>query len=169
MGDLAVATLDGRTLALGDLNGVRGVIDANRLRKGPNAELIALASRDPNAMIGFGGNITPALLDNLNVSNDTIARQLTAVRQVYGTLGMTSTDLELMMAARTVDVDSAKNLGDTVEGLKCWGRLPSTDCRPPRLVGPNRTRQSEDYNAGNELQIRTAVAQSQVAPLMRGN
>ena len=92
-GDLAVASLDGHTLALGDLNSVRGVIDANRLHKGPNAELIALASRDPNAMIGFGGNITPALLDNLNVSNDTIARQLTAVRQVYGTLGMTSTDL----------------------------------------------------------------------------
>ena len=88
--DLAVTSLDGHTLALGDLNSVRGVIDANRLRKFANPELIALASRDPNAILGFGGNIAPALMDNLNISNDTIARELKTVRQVYGTLGMRS-------------------------------------------------------------------------------
>ena len=42
-------------------------------------------------------------MQNLRVSNDGIARELTAVRQVYGTLGMTTADLELMLAARTVE------------------------------------------------------------------
>jgi hypothetical protein len=168
--DLAVATLDGHTLALGDVNSVRGVIDANRLRKYPNAELIALASRDSTAILGFGGNISPALMQNLSISNDTIARELTAVRQVYGTLGMTSTDVELMMAARTVDVDSAKNLGDTVEGLKMFGalfinRLTAAKGTLARTALDNLKITTQ----GNELQIRTAVAQSQVAPLMRGN
>jgi len=49
--DLAVAALDGNTLALGDLDAVRGVIEANRTRKHANPELIALASRDPNAIL----------------------------------------------------------------------------------------------------------------------
>ena len=168
--DLAVSSLDGHTLALGDLNGVRGVIDANRLRKHADADLIALASRDPNAILGFGGNITPALRQNLSVTRDTIARELTAVRQVYGTLGMTTTDLELMMAARTVDVDSAKNLSDTVEGLRLLGTLAVN-----RLSAAKGTLARSALNnlkittQGNELQIRTAVAQSQVAPLIRGN
>jgi len=168
--DLAVTSLDGHTLALGDLNSVRGVIDANRLRKFANPELIALASRDPNAILGFGGNIAPALMDNLNISNDTIARELKTVRQVYGTLGMTSTDLELMMAARTVDADSAKNLGVTVEGLKMLGaifvgRLSAAKGSLARTALDNLKITTQ----GNELQIRTAVSQAQVAPLMRGN
>ena len=167
--DLAVAALDSNTLALGDLDAVRGVIDANRTRKHANAELIALASRDPNAILGFGGNVSPKLLENLSLSNDSVARELTAVRQVYGTLGMTSTDLELMMAARTVDTYSAKNLGDSVEGLRMLGMFAIN-----RLSGAKGTlaRSALDNlkitTVGNELQIRTAVAQSQVSPLMRG-
>ncbi len=165
--DLAVASLDGNTLALGNLDSVRGVIDANRTHRRPNAELIALASRDPNAILGFGGNVPEALLQSL--PNEAVARELTAVRQVYGTLGMTSTDLELMMAARTVDSYSAKNLGDTVEGLKQFGALFIN-----RLSAAKGTLARTALNnlkittQGNELQIRTAVAQSQVAPLMRG-
>ncbi|HEY8184889.1 MAG TPA: hypothetical protein VIF64_02405 [Pyrinomonadaceae bacterium] len=168
--DLAVTALDGNTLALGALDAVRGTIDAIRTGKRANPELIALASRDPNAILGFGGNISPALMENLRLSNDSVARELTAVRQVYGTLGMTSTDLELMLAARTVDTYSAKNLGDTVEGLKQFGalfinRLSAAKGTLARTALDNL----KITTVGNELQIRTAVAQSQVLPLMRGN
>jgi hypothetical protein len=167
--DLAVTSLDGNTLALGDLESVRGVIDANRTHKHPNAELIALASRDPNAILGFGGNISEALLRNLRISNDTVARELTAVRQVYGTLGMTTTDLELMVAARTVDTYSAKNLGDTVEGLKQFGALFINRLSPAKgTLARSALNNLKITTQGNELQIRTAVAQSQVTPLMRG-
>ncbi|HKO99453.1 MAG TPA: hypothetical protein VJU86_20805 [Pyrinomonadaceae bacterium] len=168
--DLAVSSLDGNMIALGDLEAVRGAIDAAKTRKHANPELIALASRDPNSIVGFGGEITEALMQNLRITNGGIARELTAVRTVYGSLGMTASDLELMVAARTVDAYSAKNLGDTVEGLRQLGGL---------FVG----RLSADKSAlarsalsnlkitiqGNELQLRTAVAQSQVTPLIRGN
>ncbi len=169
VGDLAVVALESNTLALGSLDAVRGALDANKARKYANPELLALATRDPNAIMGFGGNLTPLLLENLNLSNGTIARELTAVRQVYGTLGMTSTDLELMVAARTVDSYSAKNLGDTVEGLKQLGGLFIN-----RLAAAKGTLARSALNnlkvtaVGNELQVRTAVAQSQVTPLIRG-
>lgn len=167
--DFAVTAVDGNTLALGNLESVRGVIDSNRMRRYANPELVALASRDPNAIVGFGGNVAPALLENLSLSNDSIARELTAVRQVYGTLGMSSTDLELMVAARTVDTYSAKNLSDTVEGLKQLGGLFIG-----RLTAAKGTLARSALNnlkittLGNELQLRTAVAQSQVTPLIRG-
>jgi hypothetical protein len=167
--ELAVTALDGNTLALGDLDAVRGVIEANRTRKHANPELIALASRDPNAILGFGGNVSPKLLENLSLSNDSVARELTAVRQVYGTLGMTSTDLELMLAARTVDTYSAKNLGDTVEGLKQFGALFINRLSPVKgTLARTALDNLKITTVGNELQIRTAVAQSQVSPLMRG-
>jgi hypothetical protein len=167
--DLAVTSIDGNTLALGDLEGVQGVIDAHRTRQHANPELIALASRDPDAILGFGGNISEALLQNLRISNDSIARELTAVRRVYGSLGMTSEDLELMLAARTVDTYSAKNLGDTIEGLKQFGALFINRLSAAKgSLARTALNNLKITTQGNELQIRTAVAQSQVAPLIRG-
>ena len=169
LGDLAVTSVGGNLLALGELDAVRSVIDATSSRKYANPELIALASRDPNAIVGFGGNLTEKLMQNLRVTNNGVARELTAVRQVYGTLGMTPTDLELMVAARTVDNDSARNLSDTVEGLKQFGglfinRLSAVKGALARSAMSNLKITTQ----GNELQIRTAVAQSQVTPLIRG-
>ena len=168
VGDLAVTALDGNTLALGNLDAVRGAIDSARAGKHANPELVALASRDADAILGFGGNVSPQLLENLSLTNDTVARELTAVRQVYGTLGMTSSDLELMLTARTVDTYAAKNLGDTVEGLRQLGGFFVN-----RLTGAKGTlaRSALDNlkttTTGNELQVRTKVAQSQVAPLIK--
>jgi hypothetical protein len=169
IGELAVASLDGHTLALGSLASVKDVIDSNRTGKRPNPELIALASRDPNAVLGFGGNMSEALLQNLRISNDGIARELTAVRQVYGTLGLTASDLELMLAARTVDNYAAKNLGDTVEGLKQFGGLFINRLSAARgSLARTALNNLKITTQGNELQVRTAVAQSQVTPLIRG-
>lgn len=168
--ELAVSALDRNTLAIGDVQAVHSAIDAGNARVKPNAELIALANRDPNAILGFGGNISEALLANLRLSNDSFARELTAVRKVYGTLGMTASDLELMLAARTVDQYAARNLSNTVEGLKQLGglfvgRLSAAKGDLARAALDNLKITTQ----GNELQIKTAVAQSQVAPLMRGN
>jgi hypothetical protein len=121
-------------------------------------------------MVGFGGNISESLMETLRAQHSGIAREMTAVRKVYGSLGMTNSDLELMLAARTVDTHSAKNLGDTVEGLKALaalfiGRLPAAKESLARAALNNLKVTTQ----GNDLQIRTAVAQAQVAPLIRGN
>jgi hypothetical protein len=167
--DLAVTSVNGNTLALGSLESVQGVIDANRTRKHANPQLIELASREPNAIMGFGGNISEALMQNLRTTNDSWARELTAVRQVYGSLGMTSTDLELMVAARTVDPASARNLSDTVEGLTQLGSFFLGRLSPAReTLARSALKNLKVTTVGNELQIRTAVAQAQVAPLMGG-
>ncbi|HWN08980.1 MAG TPA: hypothetical protein VNO50_06875 [Pyrinomonadaceae bacterium] len=169
IGDLAVTSLTGNTLAMGSLESVKGAIEASRTRKFANPQLIALASRDPNAIMGFGGNVSEALMQNLRASNDRWARELTAVRQVYGSVGMTSADLEVMLAAKTVDPASAKNLSDTLEGLVQLGTLFLGRLSPVReTLARSAMKNLKVTTVGNELQIRTAVAQAQVAPLIRG-
>ncbi len=169
VGELAVTALDSGNLALGDLEAVRGAIDAMRTRKHVVPALLALATRDPDAIVGFGGNVSPTLLENLNLGNATIARELTAVRQVYGTLGMNASDLELMITARTVDTYSAKNLSDSVEGLRLLGTFAIGRMTGAKgLLARTAVDNLKVTTVGNELQIRTAVAQSQIAPLMRG-
>jgi hypothetical protein len=75
-----------------------------------------------------------------------------------------------MMAARTVDPDSARNLSDTVEGLKQVGAFFVGRLSPAKgTLARSALNNLKVTTQGNELQLRTAVAQSQVTPLIRGN
>ncbi len=168
IGELAAAPLDANILALGDPAGVRSLLDAGRSRKRANAELIALANRDPNAVIGFGSNVTEQLIANLDIGNAPFAGDLRMVRQVYGSVGTTENDLQLFLAARAVNAQAAKSLSDNLEGLKQLGAV---------LVGMGRLSGAKGVLAksalanmqimsqANELQIRTTVAQAEVGPL----
>jgi hypothetical protein len=167
--ELAVSPLDANTLALGDAERVRNTIAAGRERRVTNAALIALATQDPGAIAAFGGNVSPEVLQNLRIGNDAIAKDLATVRQAYGSLGMTEKDLQLVVAARTVDAISARSLGDTVESLKQFGALFTNRLSGFRgVLARSALGNLTITTQGNELKIRTAVAQSDVAPLVGG-
>lgn len=167
IGEIAAAPLDTNTLALGDPAGVRSLIDAGRSRKRANAELIALASRDPNAVIGFGSNVTEQLVGNLDIGNAPIAADLRTLRQVYGSVSTTESNLELFLAARAVNAQAAKNLGDTLEGLKQFGALLVGRLSGAKgVLAKSALSNMKIVAAANELQIRTSVAQAEVGPLL---
>ncbi|HKR60739.1 MAG TPA: hypothetical protein VJS64_13545 [Pyrinomonadaceae bacterium] len=167
--ELAVAPLNANTLALGDVQRVRGAIDAAKGTKRVNAELISLASQNPDAIVGFGGNISPALIAHLRIGNDAVAKDLASVRQIYGFVSMTEKDVEVLAAARTADPNSARSLGATVEGLTAFAglftnRLPAARAALARAALGNLKVTVQ----GNDLQLRTAVAQADVGPVIRG-
>jgi len=167
--DLAVTALNGTVLALGTTGAVKTAIDASKGTRGLNQELIALATRDPNAAVGFGGNVTPELIQSMKVSNDAVLEDVSKIRQVYGTVGVTEKDVEMFLAARTLNVESAKSLSLTLETLKQLGALyagmlPAAKGTLARAALGNL----KITTMGNELQLRTAVAQAHLAPLMHG-
>ncbi|MBA3356052.1 MAG: hypothetical protein H0U18_08965 [Pyrinomonadaceae bacterium] len=168
--ELAVAPLDANTLAMGDAERVRNTVAATKEKRLANAELITLATQDPNAIVGFGGNVSAELLRNLRIGNEAIAKDLSAVKQTYGSLGMTDKDLELLVAARTLDAVSARSLGDTIEGLKQFGALFTNRLGGIKgVLARSALGNLKITTQGNELKIRTAVAQSDVAPLVGGS
>jgi len=167
--EFAASPLDANTLALGDAQSIRNVIDVSRNKKRASVELIALASRDPEAIVGFGGNISPALLQSLDIGNQAIIQDLSSVRQVYGSFGVTATDVAMFLAARTVNPESAKNLGNTIEGLKQLGSIfvnRRTSAR--NTLAKNALDNLKVVTQANELQIRTNIAQSALAPFVSG-
>ena len=164
--ELAAAPLDNNILALGDPIAVRRAIDASRSRKRVNVDLIALANHDPNAVIGFGSNMTEQLVDNLDIGNAPIASDLKTLRQVYGSVATTASDLQLFLAARAVNAEAAQSLSTTLEGLKMFGAAFVGRLSGARGVLAKSALSNMKINAtANELQIRTSVAQAEVGPL----
>ena len=164
--ELAIAPLDNKTLALGDPIAVRGAIDFSRSRKPANAELIALASRDPNAIIGFGSIVTEQLVGNLDLGNAPIAADLKNLRQAYGSVGTTASDLQLFLGAKAVSAEAARSLGDSLEVLKQLGAFFVGRLSGAKGVLAKSALSNLKIAAqADELQIRTSVAQAEVGPL----
>lgn len=165
--ELAACPLDGNILALGDAQSIKSVIDVTKAKRKGNPELVALATRDPNAVIGFGSNMSPQLIQNLDIGNAPITSDLSALRQVYGSVGTTEKDVELFIAARANNGQAARSLGDTLDGLKQFGAFFVGRLSGAKgVLAKSALANLKIETNGNEVQIRTAVAQSAVGPLM---
>ena len=165
--ELAVCVLDPNSLAIGSLPSVRASIEAGKTGRA-NAELVSLASRDPNAVIGMGANVPRALLANLNVGNDAIAKDANSIQQIYGSVGTTEADVSLFLVARTDSADSAKNLSDTVIGLKQLGGILIARMQPPKKdLAQTALDNLKITTRGNEVEIRTQVAATSLAAFIK--
>ncbi len=165
--ELAASPIDKNLLALGDATSIRSVIDASAGKVVENTEIVALASREPNAIIGFGGNLTPKVLENLDVPNAALAGDLSGLRQTYGSVDANEKDVILFVGARTNNADSAKNLGDTLEGLKQFGALFVGRLAGAKgVLAKSALTNLKIVTQANELQIRTAVAQADIGPVV---
>jgi len=165
--ELAVCAVDPHSLAIGTVANVRAAIEAG-LKGRAGADLAALATRDPKAVVGFGANVPKELLANLNVGNDTIAKDANAIRQVYGSIGSTETDVSVMLVARTDSAESANNLNDTVTGLKQLGGLFIGQMAPARkALAQSALDNLKITTRGTEVEIRTQVAAANLASVIK--
>lgn len=173
--DVAVCVMDTHTLAMGQLSRVREAIDASSGRARIAAELIQLATRNPNAMIGFGSNVPPSAMREIGVlglDGDEISKNIASIRQVYGSIGMTTKGFDMTAVARTENAQAAQSLNDTIAAAKDFiAPLVSQFLRneaKARLVR-NTLDSLKVTTAGNELQITLEVAQSDLSTLVNGS
>jgi len=167
--EVAACALDANTLAISDPVSIRSVIDVKHSRKRVNAELIALASRDPNAVLGFGSNMTPQLMRSLKIPNASVANDVSSIRQVYGSVATPEANVDIFLAARALNPEAAKNLSDTLEGLKQLGSLFIGRLSGARgVLAKSALTNLKIATQANELQIRTSVPQADIAPLFGG-
>jgi hypothetical protein len=166
---LGVSALDANTLAIGDPAVVRAAIDANHGGGRVNSELVQLATRSPHALIGFGANLPQFLTQGINVPNDEIARNLASVRQVYGSVGATEGGFDSLLIARTENADQARGLSDTINALKQFAPLISGRLNGAKgRLAQNALESIKVTAQGNELQLRLALAQTDLNTLMGG-
>lgn len=167
---LGVSALNDQTLALGEPAMVRAAIDAGRAggaRAG--AELVQLATRAPKAILAFGANLPRFILSSLNVPNDEIARNLSGVRQVYGSVGASAAGFDSLLVARTENAEQAKSLSDTIYALKQFGPLVASRLSGAKAkLAQNALDSLKVTSQGNELQLRLAVAQTDLNSLIGG-
>jgi hypothetical protein len=173
--DVAVCVLDMHTLAIGEISRVREAIDASSGRPRVGAELIQLATRTPNALIGFGANVPSSAIRELGgvgLDTDEISKNIASIRQVYGAIGMTGSGFDMQAAARTDNPQSAQSLNETITAAKdlvtpLISQFLRNDAKAK--LARNALNSLKVTTAGNELQIKLEVAQSDLSTLVNGS
>lgn len=166
--DLAITALNTNTVALGTPETVRRAIDAGRTARRDSVDLVSLATRDRQGVIGFGANVPKAIWSGLNLGTDAIAQDVGSIRQAYGSVGTTATDVALTIVARTETPASAKSLGDTLTGLKQLAGLLVMNMKADRRALAQSAVANLTINTRtNEVEIRTQVAASNLVSLMK--
>jgi hypothetical protein len=169
-GEIGVVALDANTLAFGQLNRVRAAIDAGTGRARVSAALTQLATRTPNAVIGFGANAPSNVSKYFGLdSTDDMAKTLDSIRQVYGSVSPSvGGGFEMQTYARTETEAQAKEVYDTLDGLRqiggfFVGSLSGDKGKLARAALENLKITKE----ANEVQIGLSLAQSDVSMLVR--
>lgn len=169
-GEFAVSALDAGLLALGTPASVRATVDTSAASGRANPELISLATRNPGAIIGFGGQLPPSLAERLDIGSDEISRSISSIRQLYGSVGTTTKGFEMLTVLRTGDASEARLLSDNLGALKQFapflvGQLSGSRARLARSALDTLKVTTQ----GAETQIRFEVPQADIATLVRGN
>jgi hypothetical protein len=167
LNDLAVCVLDQNHIALGSPATVRAAIDAGKTGSAASS-LINLATQDIQSVMGFAGNVTPELLAKLDLGNDTIAKDVSSIKQAYGSLVSGGGNVTLTVVARTDSATAAKNLGDTVEGVgQLGGIFVMRMAEPRKSLAESALNNLKVTARGNELEIRTQVTAASLAALVK--
>jgi hypothetical protein len=166
--ELAIAPLNADTVAVGTPATVRAAIDAGKTPRRESADIVALATRDPQAVIGFGGNVPASVWKGLNLGTDAIAQDASSIRQAYGSLGTTTTDVSIVIVARTETPAAAKSLGDTVTSLKQIAGFAILQMTGQKKALAESALSNLKINVrANELELRTQVTAASIASLMK--
>ena len=166
---MVFVALDSNTLAFGNLKSVEATIDAGMGREKVSDELVQLATRTPNAIVSFSGNITPELANNFfHISNKKADESTASIKQIYGSFNLSGNDAEALVNVRTETAEQSRQLSSMLNGLKLMARLAGVRADTGEKKSLEVLINSLNiYAVGNEVQLTLKVAAKDLAPFVR--
>lgn len=168
VGEVAACALDANTIVIGEPVSVRATLDANRTPSRVNNDLVQLAMRTPNALMGFSANVPPTLTATADFGNAEISKIIGSIRQAYGAVSTTANGFDLLTVARTEKPDQAQALSETLGALKQFGGMLVTQLPPETGKLAQSALDSLKIAAtGSETSISFELRQADISTLMR--
>jgi hypothetical protein len=169
----ALSVLDANTVAAGDLPQVRAAIDAFAGRDRVDPALVQLAERDSSSFTGMAGNVPASLIQDLHESappHDQMAqvinKAIEGLKQIFGSIGATPTDFNVITGVRLNSSEQAASLSDMLLGLRQQALAEIKEQETRDLINSLQITAQ-----GDELQIRAdiknEVVQGIVTPMIK--
>ena len=119
MPEVAMASLDDRTIAAGDVGRVRQTLER---KTHVGADLVEMLGRTPSAIASFAAKPPAGLKAFLPLENDELGKNIDSIRYIYGSTNVGAGTASLQVTARTIQNAQATSLYETLQGLKVLGK-----------------------------------------------
>jgi len=129
---ISFTALDANTVVVGDLPLVEAAIDVSDGRgTRVSDELVALATRNQNAVISLAGNVPPALAAQALAArgasplpvSDEFVKAASSIKQFFASIGLTASGYNFLMGARAANSVEAKTVSDTLAAFKALAAM----------------------------------------------
>ncbi|MDQ3800124.1 MAG: hypothetical protein M3384_11770, partial [Acidobacteriota bacterium] len=163
--EIAVTTLDARTLAIGSIARVRETVET---KAKVGADVATLLNRKPNSIMSFAANTPVGLSQFLRLDEDMLGQSLTSIRQLYGAVTLNAGNVVGFVGAKSTSPEQAKSLEEMLGGVQAIAKS---------FLGNARGEQKQVYarildsakitRAGAEVSIDFQVANADVAVFIK--
>ena len=120
MAEVAVAAIDDKTLAFGEVERVRATLEA---KTKVASELVVMLEKNPTSAATFAARPPAGLKAFLPLENDELGKNIDSIQYLYGAADVGADNATVRMTARTSQNAQAKSLFDTLDGLQALGKV----------------------------------------------
>ena len=165
---MAVTVLDANTLAFGNLESVRGAVNASLGRERVDDYLVQMATRDAGALVGFSGRIPQDVTQKAAASsNDPFTKYFSSIREFYGSFSLTGDEVASSVALKTETAEQASELMQVISSFKSLMALGASHDSSQNKTLTDLLKGLSINAQGNEIQIDLKLAQSSLVPMTR--
>jgi hypothetical protein len=159
--EIAVTAYDDKTLAFGTLARVREAFGTKKSKV--SAEILALANKNPNAILNFGGKMPKGMGAFLPLDNDELGKTIDAINQISGSLDVAGGKSNLFVSAKTLKQEEAEQLYDTIDAMKSLGAMfLSGNKNADKQVYARMIENANVTRNGTEVSLNLEVPQSDI-------
>jgi hypothetical protein len=117
--EMAVTAFDDNTLTLGSLVRVKEMLDG---KSKVDANVLALVNKKSNAIASFAASTPSGMSQFIDLDNDELGNILASIRTMNGSLDMGEGSATLAISAKTVNIEQATSMEETLVGLQMVGK-----------------------------------------------
>ena len=155
--EMALTTYDDNTLVLGSLVRVREMFES---KTRISTEVLDLVSRKPNALMNFGALVPNGLSEFMPLEDDELGNSLKGIRQLFGSVDVSSGNTAISVVAKTVEAPQAKFLKDTLTGFQAFAGILKASKREDQKIYGRMLENTKIGQNGTEVTIDLQVPQT---------
>lgn len=159
-GEMAVTAFDSKTIAFGTPSRVKLVLSDDKMRV--SDDLVAMVSRNPNAVGSFAMNVPQGMVGLLELSDDDLGKNIASIQQMSGFMDVVGENAVVSMAAKTLKAENAENLKTSLVSLQIFGDILGNSKREDQKVYGRMIKNAKISANGNLVKLDLQVPQSDI-------
>ncbi|CAN5389921.1 hypothetical protein BH10ACI1_BH10ACI1_00120 [soil metagenome] len=120
-GETAITVYDNKTLAFGTPDRLKLMLTESKSRV--DTELVALVSRNLEAVMSFAGNMPNGMSGLIQLDDDELGQNIDSIRQIFGSMDVVGENTIVSITAKTSDVKHAEGLQKNISDLREVGKM----------------------------------------------